>query len=136
MQLDEKMDHGPIIAQELLELSGVELSPDLHQKLFEIGGRLLAETLPEWLAGNIDSQDQDHKLATYTEKMKKRHGELLNSDTDEEKWRKYRAYFGWPGVFYFEDNKRVKVTRASFSNGKFKIEKIIPEGKKEQELIN
>jgi methionyl-tRNA formyltransferase len=133
MQLDEKMDHGPIIAQEFLMLDNTELSPDLHKTLFDIGGRLLAEALPEWVAGNIDAQEQDHELATYTEKMEKKNGELLDSDSDEEKWLKYRAYFGWPGVFYFEDGKRIKVTQASFQNGKFVIEKIIPEGGNEQE---
>ncbi len=146
MQLDEKMDHGPIIAQEFLSLNGTELSPDLHQTLFEIGGDLLAEALPEWIAGNIDAQVQDHKLATYTEKMEKKNGELLESDNDETKWLKYRAYAGWPGVFYFENGKRVKVTQASFNgkvngearedglgHGKFQIEKIIPEGGKEQD---
>lgn len=133
MQLDEKMDHGPIIAQEFLMLDGTELSPDLHKTLFDIGGRLLAEALPEWVAGNIDAQEQDHELATYTEKMQKKNGELLDKDTDEEKWLKYRAYFGWPGVFYFKDKKRIKITKASFKDGKFLIEKLIPEGGKEQE---
>jgi methionyl-tRNA formyltransferase len=133
MQLDEKMDHGPIIAQEFMLLDRTETSPELHQKLFELGGQLLSEALPEWIAGNIDPQEQDHDLATYSEKIEKKHGELLDKDTDETKWRKYRAYAGWPGVFYFEDGKRVKVTQASFQNGKFQIEKIIPEGKKEQE---
>jgi methionyl-tRNA formyltransferase len=148
MQIDEKMDHGPIIAQELIELTNTETGPELHQKLFEIGGQILAETLPEWLAGNIDPQEQDHKLASYTKKIEKKNGELLESDSDETKWLKYRAYFGWPGVFYFENNKvngkaredglghkRVKVTQASFKDEKFQIEKIIPEGKKEQTFL-
>jgi methionyl-tRNA formyltransferase len=146
MQLDEKMDHGPIVAQEFLALNGTEKSPELHQTLFELGGKLLAEVIPEWIAGNIVPQEQDHDLATYSEKIEKKNGELLETDTDETKWRKYRAYAGWPGVFYFENKKRIKITEASFQDevngetregdlgrGKFVIEKIIPEGRKEQE---
>ncbi|NCS99952.1 methionyl-tRNA formyltransferase [Candidatus Parcubacteria bacterium] len=133
MQLDEKMDHGPIVAQEFLELQGNELSPDLHKKLFEIGGDLLAEAIPEYIAGNIDLQDQDDELATYAEKIEKKDGEILESDTDEIKWQKYRAYYGWPGVFYFNNDRRVKISSARFEKEKFIIERIIPEGKKEQE---
>lgn len=133
MKLDEEMDHGSIVAQESLGLNGTEYSPDLHQKLFEIGGALLSNILMGMNSEKLTAQDQKHDLATYSKKITKKDGEILETDTDEIKWIKYRAYLGWPGVYYFEDGKRIKISSARFGNNKFIIEKIIPEGKKEQE---
>ena len=39
---------------------------------------------------------------------------------------------GWPGIYFFKDGKRIKVTKAKMENGKFVIKKIIPEGGKEK----
>ncbi len=133
IKLDEKMDHGPIVIQESLKLTGAEYSPDLHQKLFEIGGALLSNILMGMNSEKLTAQDQKHDLSTYSKKITKKDGEILETDTDEIKFRKYRAYLGWPGVYYFEDGKRIKISSARFENNNFIIEKIIPEGKKEQE---
>lgn len=135
IELDDKMDHGPLVAQEFVMLKGDETSLELHQKLFSLGGILLGEILSEWVSGNIDSQEQEHELATYSKKIKKEDGEIKEGNSDELKWRKYRAYSGWPGVYYFQEGKRVKITSASIEKGKFIIKRIIPEGKKEQDYL-
>ena len=49
----------------------------------------------------------------------------------EENWNKYRAYEDTIGTYFFVNNKRIKITKASFKNGTFTIERVIPEGKKE-----
>ena len=43
------------------------------------------------------------------------------------------AYADTIGTYFFVDKKRVKITAASFSNGTFKIERVIPEGKREMD---
>lgn len=131
MLMDEKLDHGPILAQEAFPLD-----PDMHREelfnhLAHHGGRLLAETLPLWIEGTLSPQEQDHKKASYCHKINKSDGDITH-DPDDLRYRKYLAYYGWPGVFYFDqDGKRMKVTEAHFNNGTFTITKIIPEGKQE-----
>jgi methionyl-tRNA formyltransferase len=50
----------------------------------------------------------------------------------EELWRKYRAYHGWPDIFFFDDaDKRVKITEAHMDEDSFVIDTVIPEGKSE-----
>ena len=70
---------------------------------------------------------------THCGKIKKEDG-LVNPLTDngQELWNKYRAYYGWPGLYFFDtENKRVKITKARFDDGKFIIEKVIREGRPE-----
>jgi len=127
-----KLDAGPIVAVEKFALSNQITTPELKGKLTQIGAELLVKILPDYLEGRITPEEQDENLATHCKKISKADGEIKMSDTDEIKWTKYRAYFGWPGIFYFDENgKRNKITEAIFENGKFIIKKIIPEGKKE-----
>lgn len=130
-----RLDAGPIVAVEKFPLDNQITTPELKEKLTEVGAELLTKILPDYLEGKIEPVEQDESKATHCKKISKADGEIKMSDTDESKWTKYRAYFGWPGIFYFDENgKRNKVTEATFKNGKFIIKKIIPEGKKEISL--
>lgn len=127
-----KLDAGAIIAQEKILIDQEITTPKLKEKLTEIGSRLLIETLPKYLSDEITPEEQDESQVTHCGKIEKANGELLPTDSENQKWLKYRAYFGWPGVFYFDsEGKRNKVTLATFENEKFVIKRIIPEGKNE-----
>ena len=74
MLLDEKMDHGPILAQEkVVPPEWPMRGRDLDALLSSAGAKLLAKTLPLWLGGDIEPQEQDHSAATickmFTEDM-------------------------------------------------------------------
>ena len=137
---DEKMDHGPIVAQKEVELDSPYIPyKELRKRLALEGGQLLAKTIPEWVVGNRRPQEQDHAKATYTRLLKKEDG-LINLDDDPElNYRKFLAYNPWPGVYFFHNGKRVKVTDAELARSglgskpdlEFVVKKVIPEGKKE-----
>lgn len=133
IKLDAKMDHGPIVAQARIELPIWPLrGSEMDEFLARQGGALLAEVLPDYLAGTITPEEQMHNTATYCAFLDKADGELAETDTDKEKYLKFCAYDGWPGTFFFKDGKRIKVTEAHLSDaGVFIIDKVIPEGKKE-----
>lgn len=127
-----KLDAGPIVAMKELPVDNQVTTPELKEELTTVGIELLLETLPNYISGSITPRDQDETLATHCGKILKTDGEIKLSDPEIEKWRKYRAYFGWPGVFYFDDaGKRNKITLAAFENDTFVIKKLIPEGKSE-----
>lgn len=67
--IDERMDHGPILAREEVMLSGRETMPDLLRALAVRSGALLAATLPRFEAGEIVPVPQDHAEATFTKKF-------------------------------------------------------------------
>jgi methionyl-tRNA formyltransferase len=136
IKIDEEMDHGPILAQEKINLQGDEFIEDLEKTLADLGGEILVKILEQYSSGKLATKEQDHNRATYVKKMTKTDGEINLSDDASKNWRKFRAYHTWPRTFFFKDNKRIIVTRAKLEDGKFTIEKIIPEGGKEIEYKN
>jgi methionyl-tRNA formyltransferase len=136
IKIDEEVDHGPILAQEKITLSGNELIQDVEKSLAELGGELLVKIIPEFVAGKLKIKQQDHSLATFTKKLKKEDGLIDLTDDPVKNYNKFRAYAGWPRTFFFKDGKRIIVTKAKLENGAFVIEKIIPEGGKETDYRN
>ena len=140
MLMDEKMDHGPIISNQKLNIKNQkwEWPPragELRIACNELGAELLAETIPLWVAGKIRAKEQNHSKATYTEKIKKEDG-LIRLDEDAYKnFLKIRAYSEWPRAYFFAERKekkvRVTVTDAEFKGGELVITRVVPEGKKE-----
>lgn len=134
MLMDEKIDHGPILAsREFTDeiLNSIELS----KKLAENGGKLLAETIPKWLADEITPIPQDDSWATFCPKIVKENGLIDLNGNPRQNFLKIQAFAGWPGTYFFTERNgkkiRMKITKASFANDKLKIESVIPEGKKE-----
>ncbi|KKU47603.1 methionyl-tRNA formyltransferase [Candidatus Uhrbacteria bacterium RIFCSPLOWO2_12_FULL_46_10] len=99
IKMDEKMDHGPIVAQERCPLSGRETTSDLEAKLAQKASQLIVKYLPQFLAGNITLREQQHELATYHKLLKRSDGELRWTETAELIERKFRAYYPWPGIW-------------------------------------
>ena len=149
MLLDEKMDHGPIVAQKevpipgwtagrALRSIGEEGPPhgsELDELLSRAGGKLLAQILPLWRRDEIEARAQNHDLATYCEKFSKEDGLLDFSADDYQNLLKIRAFEGWPGTFAFFERGgkkiRVQIIDADLKNGTLVISKVKPEGKKE-----
>jgi len=130
MEMTLKMDEGPIITQSVFDLEPDVLKPDLFTMLAHDGGQLLAGILPDYIAEKCKIINQDHTKATYCGKIEKSDGNITNDD-DQTRDRKYRAYYGWPGVFLFDNDIRLKITDAQYSDGKFIIKRVIPAGKNE-----
>ncbi|MCC6323170.1 methionyl-tRNA formyltransferase [Candidatus Nomurabacteria bacterium] len=134
--LDEMVDHGPILLQKKVPLTGTETTPEIAKVLFTMGGQMLAEIIPKWIEGKVELKNQDHTKATLTKKVTKQDGLIDPNGDPLINYNKYRAYSGWPGIYFFQDGKRIKVTKAHLEDGKFIIERIIPEGKKEIDYKN
>ncbi|MDQ5922317.1 MAG: Methionyl-tRNA formyltransferase [Patescibacteria group bacterium] len=131
-QIALKMDQGPIISQEIINISKDEKTEELKNKLITIGGNLLVSTLPKITAGQYEKMEQDENQATYSKKIRKEDGLVnLEKETNENLYNKFRAYHVWPRTFFFKDNKRIIITDAKLEDGKFQILKVLPEGKKE-----
>ena len=133
MRIDEKMDHGPILAQEIVPIDNWPTTAShLEEILGGVGAKLLAETLPEWVAENIDEQEQEHSQATYCNLIKKEDALIDLSDDPRTNYLKFLAYEQSPRAYFFtKSGKRAIITDAAFEDGKFVIRKVIPEGKKE-----
>jgi len=149
IELDKEMDHGPIVATENVRFDEWPSYEDVEKRLGDVGGRLLAKILPEWIKGTLQGAAQDHAQATFTKKITKEDGLLDTSDVRPDApadraylaFRKIQAYHAWPGAYFFIEKidpttheikkTRVKINRASWHDGKLDIERVTPEGKRE-----
>ncbi len=77
--------------------------PTLEEKLFRLGGKLLIKILPDYINDKITPRVQDENKATYCQKIKKEDG-LVNllKDSAKEIYTKYRAFYGWPGIYFLK----------------------------------
>jgi len=139
MLLDAEMDHGPILAQEIVDIGWPPRAPELEALLAKKGGEMLAKILPQWVSGTIAPQEQEHERATFCKMFKKEDAEINLSDDPYQNLLKIRAYEGAPGAYFFTDPPagggkriRVKVVTAELAeDGSLRLLRVIPEGKKE-----
>ncbi len=128
MDMDSLLDHGSIYLQDEIELTPDMNRIDIEKYVVSKSPELLKNVLDLIESGNAIKKPQDHENATYTTKINRSDGELKDADTDETKYRKYKAYIGWPGVYYFTEESGVryrnKIIKASMQNNKFKIEEV------------
>ncbi len=130
-QMEFKLDSGAVIAREEINIDINENKDSLRGKLIALGGETLVKVIHSIIERKINPVPQDENKATYCTKIKKEDGQIDPSGNAIENYNKYRAFFGWPGVFFFVNNKRVKITSARYENDSFIIERVVPEGKKE-----
>ena len=135
MLIDEKVDHGPILAQEVVEFKEWENKDFISAKLADVGGKILAKILPPYISGEITPTEQKHPEATFTKKIEKTDAEIFMNEPDRKNFLKIMAYTTHPGAYFFTEKNgkqvRVKITDAKYENDTLEILRVIPEGKKE-----
>jgi methionyl-tRNA formyltransferase len=118
MKIDAEMDHGPILAIAEEPIQPSDIGQTLHDRLAELGGKLLPDILADYLNGKITPQEQDHSQASYCKILTRDDGKLDFSKTAEEFERLIRAYNPWPGTWMEWNGKRVKILEAKVGTEK------------------
>ncbi len=126
-----ELDAGPIVAVEKIEIEIDEKTPELLNRLAILGAELLSKTLPEFIEDKIELTNQNHSEATFCKKIKKEDGLIDLKDDAIKNYNKFRAFYEWPRTYFFKNGKRFIITQATRENSLLKIEKVLPEGKKE-----
>ncbi len=142
MRMDEKMDHGPIMAQEHIPMISPDTDPihyaELETKTAVLGGKLLSSVIPQVIDGTVKETPQEHGKATSTRIITKEAGRIDMSDNPYLNLRKIRAYSIWPRAFYIltRNNTSIRVTivDAHIENNTLVLDRVIPEGKKEMDF--
>src|SRR5712692_5398207 len=112
MLMDAGMDSGPILAQRQVSIDATDAAETLSRQLSELGAELLAETLPRWLAGEIQPGPQDEAAATTSPLLRKQDGAIDWSMPAVDIWRRVRAYNPWPGAYTSFDDGLVHIWQA------------------------
>jgi len=112
MLMDAGLDTGPILAQEKVEISFMNTTGSLSSKLADVGAKLLLETLPKWLEGELRPQAQDESQATYSRLITSKDAEVDWHLPAIELWRRVRAYNPWPSCYTWCQGKRLRILEA------------------------
>jgi methionyl-tRNA formyltransferase len=112
MRMDEGLDTGPIVAQAEWPIAPDDTTGSLTDKLAQLGARLLAETLPGWLAGKVTERPQDAALASLCRPLEKADGRLDWAAPAADLDRRVRACHPWPGAYTSWQGQMLKVLRA------------------------
>lgn len=135
--IDTEMDHGSLLAQEKVEIKNWPVTfEELAQILGQRGTEMFLNILPDLAQAKAVGQEQNHAVATYTEKFEKKDGELdLVSGDPWQNYLKIKAFSSSPQTYYFAEKNgtkiRVVIKDAKYENGKLILLRITPEGKKE-----
>lgn len=112
MLMDQKMDHGPILTQEIVPLTARETYESLSEKTITVGAPLLVKTIHAWIKGALTPHEQDHGKATYTKLLRKELGKIDWSKSASEIDASVRALSPWPGTWTEWHGKRIKILEA------------------------
>ena len=129
-----KLDAGPILVQEKVEIYPEEKVKELRARLTKLGADMLVKFLNDSPPdkGELKGVEQDESQATYSKKIKKEDGLInLEAELPSELYSKFRAYHVWPRIYFMKDGKRIIITDATLEDNEFVIKKIITEGSKE-----
>lgn len=134
MLLDAEMDHGPLLAQETVELHGHETNAELQESFARKGAELLCRTMPSILNGTAVTTPQDHAKATFIKKISTEDGFIdFDQMSAVEIDRRVRALNPDPGTYaYFAlGGKRVrtKILEGEIEDGFYVPHMVQPEGK-------
>jgi methionyl-tRNA formyltransferase len=101
IQMDEQMDHGPILQQIPFTLEKTDTFAWLMQSTFAQAAQILPHVINEYTSGKLKTYPQNESLATYTKMITKDDGyiDLANPPTPEQLDRMIRAYDPWPTVW-------------------------------------
>lgn len=109
MLMDAGMDTGPMLATASEPIRSDDTTASLSERLSQLGARLLIETLPKYLNGDLAPQPQPEDGVTYSPKINKADARLDWTLPAIEIDRRVRAYVPWPGAFAWWNGQMIKV---------------------------
>lgn len=118
MQMEEGLDTGPMLLIERLPILDTDTTGALHDKLADMGGRMIVDALNRMAAGGLDAVPQPEQGVTYAAKISKEEAKLDLQRPAAELARKVRAFNPFPGAQAQAGGVTVKIWNAQAIEGK------------------
>lgn len=111
--LEEGLDSGDIVAQEIFEVDGDETAESFYQKVIEAGKKSIQKNLHLLLKGEAKRTPQNHLLATYLGRRTPEEG-IINWSHDNEHIYKLIRAVGKPylGAYTYYNYKKIIILEA------------------------
>ncbi len=122
MLIDEGLDSGDILAQEVEPIFETDNAESLSERLAAKGAELLLKTLKDWVKGKITPKVQEHEKATYAPPILKSEYRICWKAQAESVRDRIRALY--PNAYTTFNGKRIKILSATLTD----IESDLPAG--------
>jgi len=99
MKMDAGLDTGDILTQAKTPIQPEDDAETLHDRLARMGGELLVQTIPDYLAGRVAPQPQPDEGVSYSPKIKKEDGHIDWNQPARAIRNRVRGLTPWPGAF-------------------------------------
>ncbi len=118
MKIVEKLDEGPLLDWQTLELNQQETSENLTNQLIDLSNQLIKKNIVDTDWDNFKFVDQTitKKAISYSKKLQKNDGQLDFNLAAEVLERQIRAFDVWPKSFTTIKNIPIIITKASIIN--------------------
>ena len=112
MRMVRKMDAGPLVGQEVVQITSEDTGTSLRKKLADSCVPLIQKYLNELLSGTATELPQMENEVTYCRKLKKEDAHLNFSLGAKFLECRVRAFKAWPGSIFIYDETPLKIGSA------------------------
>lgn len=117
MRTVKKMDAGDIIIQRTVDITGMN-SEECFAVMAELAAVTVVEALDLIEDGKAVYTPQNEAEASYCKKLKKSDGAIDFNESANRILNKIRAYYGFPGSYFYYAGKLVKILAAEYADQK------------------
>lgn len=117
MQMDAGLDTGNMLCVEKMPITNTDTTASLHDKLAELGGRMMVETLIDAQNGRLKPVQQPTEGITYAHKIEKLEAAIDWAQPAEHIVRRVRAFNPFPVASTEIKGETLKVWNAHVSPG-------------------
>jgi methionyl-tRNA formyltransferase len=117
MQMNAGLDTGPVLLRESVPILAEDTAGSLHDRLAELGGRLVVRALDALEARGLMPVPQDAELATYAPKLEPREFSLIWQESALASCRRVRALNPSPGASASLRGVKLKIWRCTTAPG-------------------
>jgi methionyl-tRNA formyltransferase len=118
MYMNEKMDEGDILYQEEVEILDTDNVETLHDKLSNLGSKMIIDFIPRLETGDFTPVKQNNEEATYGYNVTREDEHIDFNKTSREIFNQIRGLNPWPVAYTTLDGKVFKVYSSKISNSK------------------
>ena len=125
MKIIKKLDAGPYIIQQRLNINTSDNFSSLSKKLSQIGAKLILEALSLFEKKKIIFTDQNEKIASYAKKISKKESQIDWNESAKKLIAKINGLNPYPGAWFKHNGNRIKIIEAEISDHKGKKGEVI-----------
>ncbi|OZM58545.1 methionyl-tRNA formyltransferase [Lottiidibacillus patelloidae] len=122
MYMVEKLDAGDILTQVTVPIQDDDHVGTLHDKLSVAGAKLLSETIPLLIEGNVTPKKQDNEKVTYAWNITREQEKVDWNKSGQDIYNHIRGLHPWPVAYTTYKEKTMKLWWAQKINSKKQAE--------------